>query len=66
MSAKNKIMVNSRTNIFIRVMVSFLLIILVPTVIMGLVWYWDIREKNHGDMMEKRSEEHTSELQSQR
>ena len=52
MSAKNKIMVNSRTNIFIRVMVSFLLIILVPTVIMGLVWYWDIREKNHGDMME--------------
>lgn len=53
MSAKNKIMVNSRTNIFIRVMVSFLLIILVPTVIMGLVWYWDIREKNHGDMMEK-------------
>ncbi len=52
MSAKNKIMVNSRTNIFIRVMVSFLLIILVPTMIMGLVWYWDIREKNHGDMME--------------
>nr|WP_300850589.1 hypothetical protein [uncultured Acetatifactor sp.] len=52
MSAKNKIMVNSRTNIFIRVMVSFLLIILVPTVIMGLVWYWDIREKNHGEMME--------------
>ena len=53
MSAKDKLRGNSRTNIFVRVMVSFLLIILVPTMIMGIVWYRDIREKNHGDMMEK-------------
>ncbi len=53
MSVKDKLRGNSRTNIFVRVMVSFLLIILVPTMIMGIVWYRDIREKNHGDMMEK-------------
>ncbi|MCI9142307.1 MAG: hypothetical protein HFH87_06745 [Lachnospiraceae bacterium] len=53
MSAKDKITANSRTRIFAKVMVSFLLIILVPTVIMGIVWYQDIRKKNHGDMMEK-------------
>ena len=53
MSAKDKITVNSRTNIFVRVMAGFLLVILVPTVIMGTVWYQDILEKNHGDMMEK-------------
>lgn len=55
MSAKDKITIDSRTNIFVKVMVSFLLIILVPTVIMGIVWYQDIRKKNHGDIMEKES-----------
>lgn len=53
MFTKAKFIVNSRTNIFVRVMACFLLTIFVPTVIMGVVWYRDIGEKNYDDMMEK-------------
>lgn len=46
---------NTRSGIFIRYLACFVCIMLIPTVVMGMVWYHNIREKNYRDVIEKES-----------
>lgn len=46
---------STKSGIFARYLACFVLIMLTPTVIMGMIWYQNIRGKNYRDVIDKES-----------
>lgn len=49
----NECTMNSKAGIFAKFLICFLLIVLMPTILMGMIWYRNIALKDHTEIMEK-------------